>query len=55
MGKNDGISTKIVLNIHTYHPCFIPEGIAEVSQIFLRDTYVLPKLSYEEHCSRGRW
>jgi hypothetical protein len=29
--------------------CFIPEGIAEASQIFLRDAHVLPKvLSYEE-------
>jgi hypothetical protein len=40
--------------IHTYHSRFIPEGVAEVSQIFLRD--VLPKLvSYEEHCRRDRW
>jgi hypothetical protein len=37
------------LEIHTYHSRFIPEGVAEVSQIFQRDTYVLPKLvSYEE-------
>jgi hypothetical protein len=37
--------------IHTYHSRFIPDGVAEVSQIFLRDTHVLPKLvSYEEHC-----
>jgi hypothetical protein len=28
----------------TYHSRFIPKGIAEVSQIFLRDTHVLPKL-----------
>jgi hypothetical protein len=42
--------------IHTYHSRFIPEGVAEVSQIFLRDTHVLPKLaSYEEHCRRDRW
>jgi hypothetical protein len=40
--------------IHTYHSRFIPEGVAEVSQIFLRDTHVLPKLvSYEEHCRRN--
>jgi hypothetical protein len=39
--------------IHTYHSRFIPEGVAEVSQIFLRDTHVVPKLvSYEEHCRR---
>jgi hypothetical protein len=31
-------------NIHTYHSRFIPEGVAEVSQIFFRDTHVLPKL-----------
>jgi hypothetical protein len=37
--------------IHTYHSRFIPERVAEVSQIFLGDTHVLPKLaSYEEHC-----
>jgi hypothetical protein len=37
----------------TYHSRFIPEGVAEVSQIFLRETHVLPKLaSYEEHCRR---
>jgi hypothetical protein len=36
--------------IHTYHSRFIPEGVAEVSQVFLRYTHVLPKLiSYEEH------
>jgi hypothetical protein len=34
------------------HSRFIPEGLA-VSQIFFRDTHVLPKLvSYEEHCRR---
>jgi hypothetical protein len=39
--------------IHTHHSSFIPEGVAKVSQIFLRDTHVLPKLfSYEEHCRR---
>jgi hypothetical protein len=31
--------------IHTYHSRFIPEGVAEVSQIFLRDIHVLPKLA----------
>jgi hypothetical protein len=43
--------------INTYiHTHFVPGGIAEVSQIHLRDTYVLPKLvSYEEHCRRDRW
>jgi hypothetical protein len=43
-------------NLHTYHSRFIPEGIAEVSQIFLRDTRVLSKLiSYEEHYRRDSW
>jgi hypothetical protein len=46
----------IITYILTYHSRFIPEGVAEVSQIFLRDTHVLPKLfSYEEHCRRDRW
>jgi hypothetical protein len=45
----------IITYIHTYHSRFIPEGVAEVSQIFLRDTHVLPKLvRYEEHCRRDR-
>jgi hypothetical protein len=35
---------KILHNIHIYHSRFIPEGVAEVSQIFLRDTHVLPNL-----------
>jgi hypothetical protein len=30
-------------HLHTYHLRFIPEGVAEVSQIFLRNTHVLPK------------
>jgi hypothetical protein len=34
--------------IHTFHLSFIPEGVAEASQIFLRGAHVLPKLfSYE--------
>jgi hypothetical protein len=42
--------------IHTYHSRFIPEGLAEISQIILRDTLVLPTLvSYEEYCRRDRW
>jgi hypothetical protein len=28
--------------IHTYHTRFIPEGVAEASQILLRDAHVLP-------------
>jgi hypothetical protein len=35
-------------HLHTYYSRFIPEGVAEESQIFLRDAQVLPKLfSYE--------
>jgi hypothetical protein len=30
--------------IHTYHSRFIPKGVAEESQIFLRETQILPKL-----------
>jgi hypothetical protein len=42
--------------IHTYHLRFISEGVAEVFQIILQDTHVLPKLvSYEEHCRRDKW
>jgi hypothetical protein len=42
--------------VHTYHSRSIPEGVAEVSQILLRDNHVLSKLvSYEEHCRRDRW
>jgi hypothetical protein len=34
------------------HSRFIPEWVAEVSQIFLRGTHVLSKLvRYEEHCN----
>jgi hypothetical protein len=42
--------------IHTYRSRFIPERLAEASQIFLRDAHVLPKLlSYEEYCSLDSW
>jgi hypothetical protein len=30
--------------VDTYHSRFISEGVAEVSQIFLRDDHVLPQL-----------
>jgi hypothetical protein len=32
--------------IHTYRSRFIPEGVAETSQIFLQDVKVLLKLYY---------
>jgi hypothetical protein len=39
------------MKIHTYPLRFIPEGVSEASQIFLRDVHVLLKLfSYEENC-----
>jgi hypothetical protein len=39
--------------LRTYHLSFIPEGVAEAFQIFLRDTHVSPKLlSYKKHCKR---
>jgi hypothetical protein len=38
----------LIAYMHTYHLHFTPEGVAEASQIFLRDAHVLPKLfSYE--------
>jgi hypothetical protein len=41
-------STAILIILHTYYSRFIPEGVAEASQIFLRTAHVLPKLfSYE--------
>jgi hypothetical protein len=47
---------KIITYINIYHSRFIPGGVAGGSQMFLRDTHVLPKLvSYEEHCRRDRW
>jgi hypothetical protein len=39
---------KRVYYIYTYHSRFIHDGVAEASQIFLRDAYILSKLfSYE--------
>jgi hypothetical protein len=50
------IKEKNIDTMHIYHSLFIPEGVAEASQIFLRDAHVLPKLlSYEEYCRPGRW
>jgi hypothetical protein len=44
------------MNLHIYHSRFIPEEVAEVSRVFLPDSYDLPKLlSYEEYCRRDRW
>jgi hypothetical protein len=49
------LSAPNLLLLHTYHSSFIPEGVAEASQIFLRNAQVLPKLvSCEEYCTRER-
>jgi hypothetical protein len=42
--KYNMISLETRNYIHIYHSRFIPEGVAEASQIFLRDAHVLPKL-----------
>jgi hypothetical protein len=34
--------------IHTYYTWFIPEGKAETSQIFLRDTYFNPLVTFND-------
>jgi hypothetical protein len=54
LGQNqNGISS--VSYIHTNHSRFIPEGVAEASQILLRDAHVLPKLlGCVEYCRRDR-
>jgi ABC-type multidrug transport system ATPase subunit len=45
-----------LINIHTYHARFVPEGVAESSQVLLREAHVLAKLfSYEKYCRRDRW
>jgi hypothetical protein len=50
---NDALDIILHIYRHTYYSRFIPE---EVSQIFLQDTHVLPKLVIcEEHCRRDRW
>jgi hypothetical protein len=49
------LQTILWLVVHTYHSRFIPKGVAEASQIFLRVAHDLPKpLSYEEICRRDR-
>jgi hypothetical protein len=39
------IAVYIYILVHKYHSRFIPEEAAEVSQIFLRYTQVLPNLA----------
>jgi hypothetical protein len=40
----------------THHSCFIPERLADTSQKFLRDAYILPKLfSYELQIDHLPW
>jgi hypothetical protein len=38
---NPQVLTCIFIIYITYHSRFIPEGVAEASQVFLRDAYVL--------------
>jgi hypothetical protein len=41
--------------IHTNHSRLIPERVAETSQIFLRDTHILPKwLGYAKYCRHDK-
>jgi hypothetical protein len=50
------IIPKFILNynIHTYYSRFIPEAVADASQILFRDAHDLLKLfSYEEYSRRG--
>jgi hypothetical protein len=45
--------SRVEMAVYTYRSRFTPEGVAEASQIFLRDAHVLPKsLSYEEYYTR---
>jgi hypothetical protein len=56
VGRRIGVSVEIYYYnyIHKYHSRFIPEEVAQASQILLRDAHVLPKLlSYEEYCRRA--
>jgi hypothetical protein len=49
-------TSEIFSYIDTYHSHFIPEGVAEATQIFLRDAHVISKLlGYEEYFRRDRW
>jgi lipid-A-disaccharide synthase-like uncharacterized protein len=40
--------------LHTYNSRFIPDGVAEASQIFVQTRFTLKFLSYEKHCRRGK-
>jgi hypothetical protein len=48
-------------DMHTYKPLALYPRKADASQIFLRDTHVLPRLrprllvSYEKYSRRDRW
>jgi hypothetical protein len=46
---------KLTMN-DTYHSRLIPEGVAETSPIFLRDTQILLKLlNHNKKCQRDTW
>jgi hypothetical protein len=44
LGNRVDFYVYVIFVIFTYHSRFIPKGVAKASQIFLRDTHVLPKL-----------
>jgi hypothetical protein len=57
IGDDDDDGGKYLpIEINAYHSRCISEGVAEISQIFLRETHILPKLlSYEKCCKRDRY
>jgi hypothetical protein len=52
--RRDGVTRfDIMVNLSFF--IFFIEGVADISQILLQDTHVLPTLdSYEENCRRDR-
>jgi hypothetical protein len=50
----DFVPVVVVRKVHTYHSRFIPEGVAEASQILLRGPR-FTKISCEEYRRRDRW
>jgi hypothetical protein len=49
-----GQRAKRLFKIHTYHLHFIPEGVAEATQMFLRDAHDLPKLPNTADVTGGK-
>jgi hypothetical protein len=48
------IKDKYVSKLHTYHSSFNPEGVADRSQIFLRNAQVLQNYLAMTNCRRDR-